>query len=342
MQRHLFAVVVASVGAWLPLPAHAQAESTKPAPAKPGAKPTEPAKPDAKLSEEAQLSRVVGLYEAAKYRECGGELERLLDPTGRAPLRQAAIVENARVYWAACLLGAGDAEGAEAPLRAAIHENPQMKAPDSLVFPQPVVDLFLKVRDSLVSEIRAAEQTRIKQAQAEARKRQEVLARERDRLRLLEVLARQETQVVRNSRMLAMVPFGVGQFQNRQPNLGYSLLISEALLGSLCYTSIVIQSKLTTRAYETRAQGQEVNEERQRANMETWGFVKRVSFWSFAALAVGGVVQAQLEFVPEFRETRTRPLPKAAPPTRAPKPVDVSAVPYLDPGGAGLSVQGRF
>jgi hypothetical protein len=370
MQRFLSVVVLASVGALLPARAAAQAPATsavapskppaaKPAASKPpGSKPapgdTKPStakaaapegasikKPDSQLSDEAELSRVVGLYEAGKYPECSSEIERLLDPTGKDPLRQPAIIENARVYWAACLLGAGEADAADAPLRAAIHENPQMKPPDSLVFPQPVVEHFLKVRDSLVTEIRAAERARIQQAQAEAQQRQQTLARERSRMRALEMLAQKETLVVRNRRAFAFIPFGVGQFQNREIGLGYTLLVGEALLGSLSITSIVVQSRLATQADDLRRSGKAVDELKNRQNIATWGTTKVLSFWAFAALAAGGIVQAQLEFVPEFRETRTRPLPPSLAPT-TPKPTDVSALPYIDSQGGGITVVGRF
>jgi len=362
MQRLLSAVVIVSVGALVPARAVAQAQQAAPvAPAsptpkgpvaapKPPAKTTPPRatsadasaskKPEDRLSDEAELSRVVGLYEAGKYRDCGSEIERLLDPVGKAPLRTPSIVENARVYWAACLLGAGDSDAADAPLRAAIHENPQMKPPDSLVFPQPVVDHFLKVRDSLVSEIRAAEQTRIKQAQAEARQRQLNLARDRDRMRALEKLAGQETIVVRNRRGFAYVPFGVGQFQNRDLGLGYTLLVSEALLGSASLTAIIVKSRLATQADELRRAGHPVTEDTGRDS--AWSTVKIGAFWAFAAVAVGGIVQAQLEFVPEFRETRSRALPPGLAPSPPPKPVEVSAVPYFDRTGGGFALSGRF
>ena len=131
MHRFLSAVVVASTLALLPRDVVAQpAPATPVAPNKAPAlpKPAAPAKapesasnpatpprsaatagadsqrrPDDRLSDEAELARVVGLYEAGKYRECSEHIERLLDPIGKAPLRQPAIVENARVYWAACL-----------------------------------------------------------------------------------------------------------------------------------------------------------------------------------------------------------------------------------------------
>jgi hypothetical protein len=346
--------VLVSVATLAPVHAAAQASSppaatTSPRASVPVAKPAavKPAAPldaghksDERLSDEAELSRVVGLYEVGKYQECSREIERLLDPTGRTPLRQPSIVENARIYWAACLIGGGEADAADAPLRAAIHENPQMKPPDSLVFPQPVVQRFLKVRDSLVNEIRAAEEARIKQAQAEARKREENRARDRDRMRALEQLASNETVIVQNRRLFAFVPFGVGQLQNRQETLGFTLMASQVLLGSLSIAAIGVQSQLAVQADELRRGGNTVNEAGYERDQRTWSTVKTLSFWGFAALAAGGVLHAQLEFVPEFRETRRRKLPPSLLP--APQPTNVSAAPYFDPTGGGLSITGHF
>ncbi len=344
--RLLSLVMLASVGT-TSLRAGAQsAPASPPAPAgaaagRGGAAPPTKRSED-RLSDEAELARVVGLYEAGKYGECSSEMERLLDPIGRAPLRQAGIVEKARVYWAACLLGAGESDAADAPLRAAIHENPQMKAPDSLVFPQPVVQRFLKVRDSLVNEIRAAEQERIKQAQAEAREREQARALERARTAALEKLASQETRVIQNRRVLAFVPFGVGQIQNRQEALGYTLMASEVLLGSLSLAAVAVQSRLAAQADATTRSGNKVDDESYERTQRTWSNVKTLSFWSFAALAVGGVLHAQLEFVPEFHETRPRPLPPGLAPSPASTPSEVSAVPFFGADGGGLSVVGRF
>jgi len=77
-------------------------------------------------------------------------------------------------------------------------------------------------------------------------------------------------------------------------------------------------------------------------NQSSWGTAKRVSFWAFAVLAVGGVVEAEVEFVPEFHETRARPLPPQLAPSSALKASDVSAVPYFDQTGGGVTVMGRF
>jgi hypothetical protein len=361
MQRFLSAAAIACLGVLPAAPVVAQSPDASPAggvrsPERPieggtGTRPSTgsaaagtPKKSSALLSDEAELTRVAGLYEAGKYLQCSTEIERLLDPTGHTLLRQPAIVESARVYWAACLLGVGESEAADAPLRAAIHENPQMKPPDSLVFPQPVIERFLKVRDSLINEIRAAEQARIRQAQAEARQRQQALERDRNRMRALEKLAEQETVVIKNRRWLAALPFGVGQFQNREAGLGTTLLVSQVLLSAASLTAVIVQSKLATQADELRRSGGTVDEERLQQSQRAWGTVKTVSFWAFAALAAGGIAQAQIEFVPEVREYHRRPLPPGLAPSPAPaqKPGDVSALPYFDRRGGGLSFSGRF
>jgi hypothetical protein len=193
-----------------------------------------------------------------------------------------------------------------------------------------------------VNEIRAAEQARIKQAQIEARQRELRLARDRDRMAALERLARQQVEIVKNRRLFAFVPFGIGQLQNRQEALGYTLMVSELLLGSLSITAIAAQSRLAKTADELRQQGKAVDEEGHQQKQATWSTVKTASAWAFVALAVGGVVHAQIEFVPEFKETRSRPLPPALTPSAAPKPVEVSAVPYADATGGGLNLVGRF
>jgi hypothetical protein len=351
MQRFRSAVAIACLGVLAAAPVAAQSPppsgSGARAPVKPeagpAAKPAAPKKAPAQLSDEAELTRVAGLYEAGKYLECSGELERLLDPTGHTRLRQPSIVESARVYWAACLLGAGETDAADAPLRAAIHENPQMKPPDSLVFPQLVIERFLKVRDSLISEIRAAEEARILQAQAEARQRQQSLEHDRDRMRALEKLAQQEAVVFKNQRWLAMLPFGVGQFQNREPGLGATLLVSEVLLSAASLTAVIAQSKLATQADNLRRSGGTVDEARLQNSQRAWSTVKTGGFWAFAALAVGGIVHAQIEFVPEFREYHQRPLPKGLSQSTTAHPLSaVSASPYFETSGGGLSLSGRF
>ena len=62
-------------------------------------------------------------------------------------------------------------------------------------------------------------------------------------------------------------------------------------------------------------------------------------------MALGGILQAQLEYEPEYRETRPRALPpELRTPTPQPKKPSssVSYAPYFDSTGGGLNVVGRF
>jgi hypothetical protein len=161
-------------------------------------------------------------------------------------------------------------------------------------------------------------------------------------MRELEKLASKETIVVKNRRVFALIPFGVGQFQNREHTLGYTLLVGEALFATLSVAAVIEQSRLASEAARIVQRGDAVDQAQQERNMNTWRAVKIGGFWAFTALAVGGIVQAQLEFVPEFREERARPLPPALKPKPLPTPSQVSATPYFDQTGGGLSVSGRF
>lgn len=253
------------------------------------------------LSDEEMLAGVVSLYEAGKYSECAAGLSTLLK-SGNEKLHEPDVIEAARIYHAACLIGAGRANEADEPLREAIRANMQMKPPDSLVFPPPVIERFLRVRRSLYDEIKRAEDSRVEQAriaaEAEAgRKRSEEL-----RVRELERMAALETLVVRNRRWVATVPFGVGQFQNGDDGLGWVFFTGETALAATALTSLGMRSYLELEASR-------VKYEKNDAVLLTWTSVLRVTSWSLIAVASAGILQAHLGYVPETRETRRRPLP---------------------------------
>src|SRR5882724_4679794 len=189
------------------------------------------------LNDTAELARVVSLYEAGRYGECADSLHLLLSADSPRPFRDPDVVESARIYHAACLIGSSQNQAADEPLRAAIRQNPQMKPPDSLVFPPQVIDRFLRVRETMFDVIRKAEDERVKRAQQAALQQEQRARRERERVARLERLAQQETVITPKTRWLALVPFGAGQFQNGENNLGYVFLSSElALAGSTLLT----------------------------------------------------------------------------------------------------------
>ncbi|MFO7177967.1 MAG: hypothetical protein DIU78_004620 [Pseudomonadota bacterium] len=275
-------------------------EAAPPAPPRTRA-PAVPAR--VRLSDEAELARIVSLYEAGRYAQCADELEALLREDGPRPLSDPNVVENARIYQAACLIGSGRSEQADVPLRAAILANPQMRPPDSLVFPPPVVERFLRVRETLYEEIRKAELSRVEQARREAEARARRERAEAERLAELEDLASREVVRTRNRRWIALIPFGVGQFQNGNPELGWVFLASEAVLGATALTALSMQTYITLEADRLR------NEDNNSV-LRTWNTLLDVSSYAFLAVAAIGILEAQLSFVPEVREERRREIPE--------------------------------
>jgi hypothetical protein len=290
-----------------------------------------------RLSDQAELARAAGLYEAGKYAQCAQEFHALLAPKSPRALHDPSVIEKARVYYAACLIGSGHAKEADEPLERAVRANPQMQPPDSLVFPQAVIDHFLHVQDELRSEIQRAEQERIQKAQA-AHQRVEQEQKQRAALVAeLKELASEQQIIVKNQRWIAAVPFGVGQFQNRQPVLGTTFLVSEVALGGAAITSILLQS------YYRSQQGLK-SAESLKQNDHAAGIVLDVSSYGLLAVTAAGILQAELAFVPEFNGgVRRRALPKALESAQNRSPnwsITPSAAPL--PGGAEVGVVGRF
>jgi len=261
---------------------------------------------------------------------------------GRDPpkIESPEVLERARVYFAACLVANGNVRQADAQLRAAIRANPLMLAPDSLEFPAPVIERFYRVQKQLSEEIKQATAADLRRKQAEAKAAAERAEAERQRVKRLEAFAQNELVVQRNSRWMAAVPFGVGQFQNRDPVLGWIFLTSESLLGATVLGAMAVELSLNAKADDDPPPDpNDLN-----SKLDTAHQVLLVSSWGFLAVTAVGITQAQIGFVPEFRSERKRELPKEL----RPKPDSARSRPFVVPfaapadGGGTLGLIGRF
>jgi hypothetical protein len=295
-----------------------------------------------RLDDEGELARVRTLYDAGQYDECASELQSLLDEKGKRPLTEPRVKEDGRILAAACLIGSGRFEEADAPLRDALLANLQMKPPDSLIFPRPVIERFFRVRKSLEEKIRADEEKRLQAATAQAEAVRLDELRQRARLEQLESLASREVVVEKNERWIAAVPFGVGQFQNRDNSLGWFFLGAEVVTAGAALASFSISSAIDSQA-ATLADDSTPSNAGTRA--QDWHLAGTISTWSFLGLAAIGIIEAQVSFVPEVRSVRTVPLPKAPEVRLPPAPeVGLRATPDVSasPGGVTLGVRGTF
>lgn len=288
-----------------------------------------------RLNDAAELARVVSLYEAGKYGECADSLKRLLSGESAHPFHEVDVIENARVYHAACLIGSGQNQQADEPLRAAIRQNPQMKPPDSLVFPPQVIDRFLRVRETMFDVIRKAEDERVKRAQEVAIQQALRAKRERDRVAGLERAAQEETQITPRTRWLALVPFGVGQFQNENKPLGFVFLTSETMLAATTLTALGVETHLVLATSQL-----EKSDPSNISRINNWYTALQYSSYAWLGVSLIGILEAQLSFVPEQRQIRKRPLAPELHPETSFLRIAPNASPV--PGGAVLGVSGQF
>jgi hypothetical protein len=265
---------------------------------------TSDAQDSSDLGSEAALSRNISLYESGRYEDCAKELKATLAANAQKKDLRPESAEQAQTYLAACLLASGKAEEGDRVFTEAIRNNPQMRAPDSLIFPQSVVDRFLQARERLQAYIRDEEQAHIREAERRAQQQDEKKRQEARTIRQLRALAAQETVVETNRRWLATVPFGVGQFQNRDLAAGWIFLGLETALLGTAITAATIDERLANRVQEPNINLDELRSKRQ----EAWR-VLVASTWGFGLVAVTGIVHAHWRFVPERRSIRTRPIP---------------------------------
>ena len=282
----------------------------------------------ARADDATEVERAKASYDAGRYADGVERFREILSPSSPNAVHDPLAVERARAYLAACLIAVGRNDEADAEIEKVIRNNP-VYSPDAVAFPSKVVDRFIEIKSRLKGEIEAAFRARSAAEQAAKMKAER---QQREYLESLQQQASQERVVVRHSRWIAMIPFGVGQFQNGQDGLGYVFLVAESALAVTSIASNIVHSQLVSDYIKEDAA--KVDYERSNAQLDTAYNVNLYSTVGLAAVAVAGIIHAQATFVPETQEVRMRPLPPP-PPQFMPK-VGVG------PAGFSLTLGGRF
>lgn len=247
-------------------------------------------------------------YDRQNYTKAEKGLESLVGgavPTARNPV----VRLESRKYLGATYLFLGKDEAAREQFRLLLDEDPDYEI-DPVAFPAAVVQTFQQVKTDMDAE-------RARQAAIEAAKREQERSREleqllqqQQRIAELEALARTETVERVNSRWIAALPFGIGQFQNRNRRLGIMFAVTE---------SVFLISSVATFIGHNALRDENPSEDDLR-RFERTERALRISNWvSVGALMsfyVAGVVEAQVRFKPVIRTTRERELPDDEPLTR--------------------------
>jgi tetratricopeptide (TPR) repeat protein len=277
-------------------------------------------------------------YLARNYSEAEERLRTLVDP--KTGLKELSLLSQARMYLGAVLLAQGKRDAAVDVFEKMILEDPAFE-PDPLSFPGEVINTFFDVRAQLQEKIRQSAQNaarleaeRRALAEDERRKQEAWLAR-------VKQMATEEKITVRNNRLVAFLPFGAGQFQNGDPVLGWTFLVSEAALVVAMGITIPMYAYNRGRAEEIASQNDFRTAQLYQDRANNIRTVNLSLAGALAAIGITGIVQANLAYVRETVETKKRPLPPVSrlSPFVAPVARSESA---LAPQGALIGVTGTF
>jgi len=257
-------------------------------------------------------------YINGEYSRAVRELQEL---AGRVDTPRLAVVRpNARKFLAASLF----ADRHEAEARVVIGDLLRAE-PRTRLEPGQFEVGFTRLFDDVVRSMEA-ELDRILVQRAQARRAEEN-ARDARRALTLDLLG-SEARVQVVPRWQTFIPFGIGQFANRQTGLGVLFLSLETtfLLGSVAAAVVDQAVRSPTQSDGVYEQGADD----QRANV---AFTMRVLNWTllsaFVATTVIGIVQANGAYIPQRVIDRVpRPVPPAL------QGVQISA----QPGAMGASL----
>lgn len=275
-------------------------------------------------------------YVKKDYVEANARFEAMLDPkTGT--LKTPELIRQAEFGWGAVKLALGDKTGAHTLWEKVIRDTQGNYQPDPLTYPTDVINDFIQEKSDLAETIRQQIERAAAEAAAQRKRDAEERARLQARVKELEKLTAEETVVVENSRLLALLPFGIGQFANHDKALGWFFLFTE---GAAVLTTVVLFFPYRYNVDQANAVFSDGSLPPQyriqladqyaavAQNVRTADFI---TLGALGALVVSGIVEAQIAYKPSFSYTRKR---KAA-----------SLWPSLSPlpgAGAFVGVGGRF
>lgn len=240
-------------------------------------------------------------YESTDYALAAERFEKL--GGGDAPrLTNRPLLLETKKYLAASYLFLGKLQLAEAELERLLRMDSQYIL-DPLAFPEELQRLFARVKARLDAERRVAEEEQRREQERLARKETERIEREQQRWTQLMALAEQERVLEQRSRWIALMPFGIGQVQNGHASLGAILAVSEVSLLLVSLVSWGVHENL-------RGQTPDASERNEYTVTERVSrYTNQVSLGLFGAIAITGIIDAQLRFEGDSTRARKRDLP---------------------------------
>ncbi len=246
-------------------------------------------------------------YDKQNYTKAARELESLVG--GVVPRARNPVVRlEARKYLGATYLFLDKEKAAREQFRLLLEEDEEYDI-DPVAFPEAVVQTFQQVKTQV--EIERARDKALDEKRREKERSDELeqLIKQQQRIASLEELARTETVERVNSRWIAALPFGAGQFQNQNRRLGIMFAVMESAFLAASVATFVGHNSLRNEMPTPEEVGRAERVERA-LRIGNW-----VSVGGLLSFYVAGLVEAQVRFRPIIRSTRERELPDDLPVT---------------------------
>ncbi len=275
---------------------------------------------------QSDLEKAHSAYVAHKYDEAETRLRVSLSTSKTGPLKEPDNIADARMYLGAVLVAEAKKDDASRVFEQLLLDKPDYE-PDPLRVSLDAIDLLLDAKSRLRDKLAALQAERVRKVQDERAKIETERQKAAAHLAMIEKLASEELVVEKSSRWKALVPFGVGQFQNGQDALGAAFLTVElaAALGSFVGAGLTLYN--AGQANEALKR-QDPSDKAYQSHAQLAALAGNIFAGGFFLSAAIGIVHAEATFVPEHSEIRRRSLP----------PISLS--PIIGPTGLGLA--GRF
>ena len=252
-------------------------------------------------------------YDKQSYTKAAKGLESLVG--GPVPRATNPVVRlEARKYLGATYLFLGRKDDARDQFRRLLEEDPDYDI-DPVAFPEAVVQTFQEVQKEAAVERARREALEAARKERERTDEVEELVRQQQRIQMLEELASVETVEKVNSRWIAALPYGIGQFQNGNRKLGIMFAVTESVFMAASIATFIAHNSLRDET-PTPEQIDRAQRVERALRISNW-----VSVGAFVGFAIAGVTEAEVRFKPLVRSTRKRELPDEtdAPQTTGPQ-----------------------
>ena len=241
-------------------------------------------------------------YDKQNYAKAARGLESLVG--GVVPRATNPVVRlEARKYLGATYLFLGKKDAAREQFRSLLEEDPDYDI-DPVAFPEAVVQTFQEVQKEVSTERAREDALAAARRQRERSNEVEDLIRQQQRIQSLEELAAVETVEKVNSRWIAALPWGIGQFQNQNRKLGIMFAVTESAFMVASIATFIGHNSLR----DENPAPSEIDRARRAERALRIG--NWVSVGAFLSFAVAGVIEAEVRFRPVIRTTRKRELPE--------------------------------